>query len=333
MMVTNRYVLILVLGFALCHELCAQEVLRMQTYDGAVQGLAITKNGKQYAIAVSPHENIEIRDMSDGKITRKFKRDLGHTTAMSFSSDGKLFAFAIMSEDNEKRPYLAVRIASLDGSYVFDLKGHRADIGSIAVSSDGAHLISGQNDGQVRLWDLKGKKLVQVFNEQTDPVCVGFLEGDKVMTSASRDGSLKIWDVTKRRLIKGFDSVDAGFLIIRSVGNELCAGSLKGELYRWRGAEYEAQDPVRLSGIEARVTAMALSPDCTVAASACGNTAILCNAKTGKLVGKAVHRKGFEVTALAFGADAHTLVTGAVSTGPLIRSEVAVWRFQAKAEE
>jgi WD40 repeat protein len=77
------------------------------------------------------------------------------------------------------------------------LRGHRGQVTGLAVSPDGAYLLSGAGDA--RLWDLRTGAVVRVFPSDTNGiVAVAFSrDGTQVLTS-SIDGTTRTWNVDYR---------------------------------------------------------------------------------------------------------------------------------------
>lgn len=52
-----------------------------------------------------------------------------------------------------------------DGDCSFIFEGHAQSVTSLSLTSDAMHLVSGSEDGSVRVWDLQSMQTVRVFNE------------------------------------------------------------------------------------------------------------------------------------------------------------------------
>ncbi|KAI1859723.1 hypothetical protein JX265_010172 [Neoarthrinium moseri] len=85
-----------------------------------------------------------------------------------------------------------------------DLPGHRADIRSLALSSDDRMLASASN-GSLKIWNIKTRSCIRTF-ECGYALCCAFLPGDKVVVVGTKAGELELFDVASAQLL---DSVTA----------------------------------------------------------------------------------------------------------------------------
>jgi tRNA A-37 threonylcarbamoyl transferase component Bud32 len=75
------------------------------------------------------------------------------------------------------------------------LRGHTGWVTSLALSSDGTTLATGDDGGTVRLWDLSNGLVIHTPQKHKRPVNVAFAPNGKVAVSASLDGAVKVWQV------------------------------------------------------------------------------------------------------------------------------------------
>lgn len=73
------------------------------------------------------------------------------------------------------------------------LKGHTKQINTLDISPDDNMLISGSEDGTIKLWDLRyPEKIITTFTEHTAPINkVKFNPEDIMFASASADRTAK----------------------------------------------------------------------------------------------------------------------------------------------
>ncbi len=73
-------------------------------------------------------------------------------------------------------------------------KGHKAEISTLAVSSDGKWAASASSDHTVRLWNLETLKAGPVLKGHRGPINgVAFSQDDSTIYTASYDGTLRTW--------------------------------------------------------------------------------------------------------------------------------------------
>ena len=73
---------------------------------------------------------------------------------------------------------------------------------SLSFSADSKLLLSGDQDGTVKLWDVSSGRLLRTFARHSREVqYVEFLEDNKRIISASKDKTIKIWDTETGELL------------------------------------------------------------------------------------------------------------------------------------
>ncbi|KAK6582292.1 hypothetical protein PZA11_004700 [Diplocarpon coronariae] len=78
-------------------------------------------------------------------------------------------------------------------SLAVDLPGHRADIRSLALSSDDRMLASASNGG-LKIWNVRTRTCIRTF-ECGYALCCAFLPGDKIVAIGTKPGQLELFDV------------------------------------------------------------------------------------------------------------------------------------------
>jgi len=76
---------------------------------------------------------------------------------------------------------------------------------SVAFSSDSKYVLSGDSNGEVKLWDVQTGKEIRDFSGHSDIVeSVAFSPNSKYVLSGSRDRQVKLWDVQTGKEIHNF---------------------------------------------------------------------------------------------------------------------------------
>ncbi|WP_414619067.1 SMEK domain-containing protein [Calothrix sp. CCY 0018] len=116
------------------------------------------------------------------------------------------------------------------------LSGHSSSVWSVAVTSDGQKLISGLQDGSVKIWNLKSGDLIRTITAHSDSVNTVVTSDDGLyIISGSYDQSIKIWDLNTghlvRRLIDHHGSINA--VVLTPDGSKIISASSDCSLKVW----------------------------------------------------------------------------------------------------
>ena len=78
------------------------------------------------------------------------------------------------------------------------LEGHTRAVTSVGFSPDGATIVSGSDDGTVKLWDVAPRTNTATLKGHTDEVTsVAFSPDGTIVASGSEDETIKLWDVAE----------------------------------------------------------------------------------------------------------------------------------------
>jgi len=149
-------------------------------------------------------------------------------------------------------------------TYVMKQQGHFNNITCFAYSPDGQYIVTGGEDGKVKLWNTGTGFCFVTFHEHTSSICgVQFSNNRKFVISASLDGTVRAYDMTRYRNFRTFTSprpVQFACVALDSSGEFIAAGGHDVfEIYLWSikiGRLLEI-----LSGHEGPVVSVAFSPN------------------------------------------------------------------------
>jgi WD40 repeat protein len=184
----------------------------------------------------------------------------GHRIAQSAKAYVQVNSFATLQR-------LADRNAELRW-----LRQADAEVNAVAVSPDGAHIVSGSGDNTLRLWDTRtGTAIGESLKGHGDRVLsVAFSPDGARIVSGSADNTLRLWNAR--------------------------TGAAIGEPLKGHGS---------------RVWSAAFSPDgARIASGSADNTLRLWDARTGASIGEPVKGHSGEVNCVAFSPDGFSIVSG-----------------------
>lgn len=161
-------------------------------FEDWVEALDFSPDGSMLASGSDDH-TIRISHVPDGKPIFKMQheQDAFYTgiSQVAFSPDGKSLAYAELTTSGDKA--VQVRNLATGGQlHVFDIK--RA--ARLAYSPDGGLLATGDETGDIMVWDLgNGELLDSLAPFQAKVTGLAFSPDGRYLAAASRDGLIKIW--------------------------------------------------------------------------------------------------------------------------------------------
>jgi len=193
------------------------------------------------------------------------------------------------------------------------------------VTNKGTGIVSGLQDGTLRLWDIPSQKQVQVFNGHTKSVAAcGVLDDESTIVSASADSSLKIWSMKSGRCeakLQGHDDWVNDFAVVPNSLN-IVSASYDGTMRIWDIRTRKCFRTLGTAG-KGRFWCCCVTPDGSSIVSISGSTFQLWNLDTGKGIANVCSD---EVYSCDVSGDGLTIVTGMCS------GEVKFWKtFLEKA--
>ncbi len=204
---------------------------------------------------------------------------------------------------------------------VHSLHCHSAAVNAIAISPDGNTFISGSNDRQVNLWNLKTGKWLYTFSGQAEAVLSVAISPDgQQIVSGSVDRKISSWQLDTRKFIRTFFYLNSpyshnGFVysVAFSPDGKIIASGSNDKTIRLWGHEIGTIKRT-LNGHSDTVLSVAFSPDAkTLASGSADKTIRLWDVKTWQqrciITGHLA-----TVNTLAISSNNQTLISGSTDT-------------------
>jgi WD40 repeat protein len=279
---------------------------------GKIFAAALSPDDRYLAIGgfLTPEGDIRLLDFQTGEVVAVFQGHKNVVHALAFSPDGRWLASGsadrtIRLWDVTSRKCLRV------------LGGHEGSVLAVAFSPDGARLVSGSVDQNLHLWNAKTGELIQKMRHHTGGVrTVAFSRDGRFIASGSADWSVLLWDAASGDFVKELGrGDDPVFCLAFTPEGKLLAGNVQGfhSATLLSVPEPEAH-PLRFDKHDNNVSALAVSPDGKIAATAGGDAqeiylwSLANGAEIRKLVGR-----GRPVWSVGFAPDGRSIAFGMTS--------------------
>jgi len=148
------------------------------------------------------------------------------------------------------------------GKCLKTMKGHEAEVMSVAISSDFQTIFSGSGDKNVRVWDLLSGKCINLMQGHERSVsCVKTYNKSHYLCSGSYDRTLRIWDINTGDSIKVLKGHDGGIacLVLSKDDRKIVSGSIDKTLRIWDSSSGKCLKV--LHGHDAGINSVFLSND------------------------------------------------------------------------
>ena len=157
----------------------------LKGHRGVVNSLVFSPDGKILASG-GDGDIINLWDLETLNSHQKLAVDRNYTRSLAFSTDGKILA----SRGAEK----IICWESTTGKQISTWSG-RSTFMAIHFSPDDRILVSGNNNGEVKLWDVYSGNLLSTHKVHTHQINdLRFLRNGKTLVTASGDGTILLWN-------------------------------------------------------------------------------------------------------------------------------------------
>ncbi len=169
----------------------------IEDHQAEVKAITFTPDGN-YLISGSLDGIVRLEPIGNPEATQLFNNFGGGVWSLALSPDGK--TLAIGSDDST---IWLIGLWSAEGTWLTPLNGHDTPVTSLAWSADGEQILSGEQNGHVRLWDVRNVKNAQdpidslLLQGHLAPItAVDFTIHEDLLISSALDGTIRLWDTT-----------------------------------------------------------------------------------------------------------------------------------------
>jgi WD40 repeat protein len=317
-----------------------KEIQTLKGHGADVSSVAFSPDGKTIATG-SGDKTVKLWNL-EGKEIQTLKGHGADVSSVAFSPDGKTIATSgsvsliigdsiLFTGSGDK----TVKLWNLEGKEIQTLKGHGADVSSVAFSPDGKTIATGSGDTTVKLWNLEGKEIQTLKGHGADVSSVAFSPDGKMIATGSWDKTIKLWNLEGKEIqtLKGH-SAPVSSVAFSPDSKTIASGSRDNTVKLWN---LEGKEIQTLKGHDSYVLSVAFSPNGKTIASGSGNISLRDNSmlltdmddtvKLWNLEGKEIQTlKGHSssVLSVAFSPDGKTIATGSMD------NTVKLWNLEGK---
>lgn len=213
------------------------------------------------------------------------------------------------------------------------IRGQAGQVKSLALSPEGKTLVSGGEDGTIRLWDLtvpEPKVRTVLKGHRRSVTALAFSADGRMIASGSEDGTVRLWDMDgpaprERAVLRGhWRGVSS--LAFSPDGKTLASGSKDATIRLWSPADSDSKERPVLKGHVLDVSALAFSPGGKMLASGgWDQTVRLWNLERAEPKAMTVLKgHSLDVSYLAFAPDGKALASGSWD------QTIRLWRLPAR---
>ena len=197
------------------------------------------------------------------------------------------------------------------------------EVNSVTISQDAKYIVSGLENGSVKVWDRESGRLLKILEGHTRAVrSVAISQDVKYIVSGSEDKSVKVWERESGKLLETLDGhiLDVYSVAISEDSQYIVSGSRDNSVKIWERESGKLL--TTLTGHKSIVTSVAISKDARYIVSGSADKSVkIWERESGKLL-KSLEDK-FDVYSVAISEDSQYIVSGSGD------SNVKIWERES----
>ncbi|KAI4217235.1 MAG: hypothetical protein LQ351_000544 [Letrouitia transgressa] len=183
------------------------------------------------------NESLASADITDVVVPYVIVRTGGKVTSIDWGQASSKSLHLLTANSNNELEMYNVPIGPNNKSFTAEMTpeysrafsvgmpGHRSDVRSLALSSDGRMLASASN-GTMKIWNTRTQNCIRTL-DCGYALCCSFLPGDKIVVIGNQSGEIEIFDIASSALIETVKAHDRPVwtLHVHPDGRSLATGS------------------------------------------------------------------------------------------------------------
>ena len=153
-------------------------------------------------------------------------------------------------------------VATVDGQPGVTRGSNTVKVWSVAVTTDGRRVVSGESDGSIRVWDMESEEeLGSLQGHRNGVLSVAVTADGRRIVSGGDDKTVRVWDLESGKEVRSLTGHDDGVksVAVTPDGNRVVSGGFDGTVRVW---DLESEEELRsLRGHRDAVLAVAITPD------------------------------------------------------------------------
>jgi WD40 repeat protein len=220
-------------GSVLVFDVASRALLqRLQGHRGGLYDARFSPS-QEHILTASRDGSAGIWEVATGRRLATLSQAPFEVAKAIYAADGRRL-LTIANPADIKRPD-AAKLWDAGGNPIAEL-GHAGGVISAAMTSDGAQIVTGGEDGLVKIWDADGRLQHTLQGHRSLITAVALTADDRQIVTAAADRTARIWDRGSGALLQVFDDGALGVPSQVQFSHDaswLAIGTQEGRIFLW----------------------------------------------------------------------------------------------------